>query len=129
LWAAKERLTIVLPDVIDVVIWWRVTAFDPCGVPHMETSVRYLEFAVKCDRLAKLAKSEEDRMMLKEMAEAWKKVAREAAKKEDSTERRIYWFLLFPICGREPEHWDEECWKHPVAINSITSIICFSTVD
>ena len=44
----------------------------------METSVRYLEFAVKCDRLAKLAKSEEDRMILKEMAEAWKKVAREA---------------------------------------------------
>jgi hypothetical protein len=57
-----------------------MTAFDllPCGVPHMETSVRYLEFAVKCDRLAKLAKTEEDRMILKEMAEAWKKVAREA---------------------------------------------------
>ena len=48
------------------------------GVVHMETSVRYLEFAVKCDRLAKLAKSQEDRMILKEMAEAWKKVAREA---------------------------------------------------
>ena len=62
----------------------------PYGVPHMETSVRYLEFAVKCDRLAKLAKSEEDRMILKEMAETWKKVAREVDRKEYSTERRIY---------------------------------------
>jgi GrpB-like predicted nucleotidyltransferase (UPF0157 family) len=44
----------------------------------METSVRYLEFAVRCNRLAKLAKAEEDRMALVEMAEAWKKVAREA---------------------------------------------------
>ena len=44
----------------------------------METSVRYLEFAVLCNRLAKQAKAEEDRMILKEMAEAWKKVAREA---------------------------------------------------
>jgi hypothetical protein len=44
----------------------------------METSVRYLEYAVQCNRLAKLAKTEEDRLILKEMAEAWKKLAREA---------------------------------------------------
>jgi hypothetical protein len=53
----------------------------------METSFRYLEFAVKCDRLAKLAKSEEDRMILKEMTEAWKKLARKLDRKEYSTER------------------------------------------
>ena len=44
----------------------------------METSVRYLEFAVHCSRLAKQVTTVEDRMILKEMAEAWKKVAREA---------------------------------------------------
>ena len=78
-----------------------MTAFDPCshipsmahglpalvGLPHMETSVRYLEFAVKCDRLAKVAKTEEERVILKEMAEAWKKVAREADRKEYSKEQ------------------------------------------
>ena len=56
-------------------------------LPHMETSVRYLEFAVKCDRLAKQANTAEDRMILKEMAEAWKKVARETDGKEYSRER------------------------------------------
>jgi hypothetical protein len=48
----------------------------------MERTVRYLEFAVHCNRLAKQAKTEEDRMILKEMAEAWKKLAREADGKE-----------------------------------------------
>jgi hypothetical protein len=52
----------------------------------METAVRYLEFAVKCDRLAKLAKSEEDRMILQEMTAAWKKLARELDRKKHSTE-------------------------------------------
>jgi hypothetical protein len=55
----------------------------------METSVRYLEFAVKCDRLAKLAKSEEDRMILKEMTEAWKTIAREADRKEYFPDRPL----------------------------------------
>jgi hypothetical protein len=54
----------------------------------METSVRYLEFAVQCNRLANLAKTEEDRMILKEMAEAWRKLAREADRKEYSKEAR-----------------------------------------
>jgi hypothetical protein len=44
----------------------------------METPVRYLELAVKCDRLAKLAKTDEDRMILKEMAADWRKLTREA---------------------------------------------------
>jgi hypothetical protein len=48
----------------------------------MEKSVRYLEFAVKCDRLAKVAKSDEDRAILKEMADAWKKLAREVDRKD-----------------------------------------------
>ena len=52
----------------------------------MEMSVRYLEFAVRCSRLAKLAKTEEDRLILKEMAEVWKKLARQADRKEYSKE-------------------------------------------
>jgi hypothetical protein len=48
----------------------------------MEKSVRYLEFAVHCNRLATLAKLDEDRAILKEMAEAWKKLAREPDRKE-----------------------------------------------
>jgi hypothetical protein len=48
----------------------------------METSVRYLEYAVQCNRLAKLAKTEEDRLILKEMAEVWKKLARETDRKD-----------------------------------------------
>jgi hypothetical protein len=52
------------------------------ALPHMETSIRYLEFAVNCNRLAKLAKTDEDRAILREMADAWKKVAREPDRKE-----------------------------------------------
>jgi hypothetical protein len=55
----------------------------------METSIRYLEFAVKCDRLAKQVNTVEDRMILKEMAEAWKKVAREADRNEYSRRSRV----------------------------------------
>ena len=55
----------------------------------METSIRYLEFAVKCDRLAKQVNTVEDRMILKEMAEAWKKVAREADKTREA-DRKEY---------------------------------------
>jgi hypothetical protein len=51
----------------------------------VDMSVRYLEFAVQCNRLAKLAKTEEDRLVLKEMAEAWKKLAREPSRKKHST--------------------------------------------
>ena len=41
----------------------------------MKTRPEYLEFAEKCDRLAKEAKAEGHRMALKEMAEAWRKLA------------------------------------------------------
>jgi hypothetical protein len=58
-------------------------------LPHMETSVRYLDFAVRRNRLAKQAKTEEDRIALKEMAEAWKKVAREADKTREA-DRKEY---------------------------------------
>jgi hypothetical protein len=49
----------------------------------METSAQYLEaqyleFAEACDRIAKLAKTEQHRVTLKEMAEVWKKLAQEA---------------------------------------------------
>src|SRR5262249_42834657 len=54
---------------------------------HTISPRRYLEFAVKCNELAKLAKTE-DRMILKEMAEAWRKLAREADRKDYSKEAR-----------------------------------------
>ena len=50
----------------------------------MQTRPKYLEFAEECDRLAKEAKAEGHRMALKEMAEAWRKLAEEA----DGAERR-----------------------------------------
>jgi len=54
----------------------------------METPIRYLEFAVKCNGLAKQVNTVEDRTILEEMAEAWKKVAREVDRnrKADSKE-------------------------------------------
>jgi hypothetical protein len=55
----------------------------------METSVRYLELAVKCDRLAKLAKTEEDRMILKEMAEDWRKLTRDDRIVINDAQRRL----------------------------------------
>ena len=50
----------------------------------METRTEYLEFAEECDRLAKEVKAERHRMALKEMAEAWRKLAEEP----DGAERR-----------------------------------------
>ena len=58
------------------------------GLVRMETSVRYLEFAVQCNDLAKLAKTGEHRKILKEMAEAWRKLAHEADRKDYSKEAR-----------------------------------------
>ena len=55
----------------------------------METSVRYLELAVKCDRLAKLAKTDEDRMILKEMAEDWRKLTRDDRIVINDAQRRL----------------------------------------
>ena len=44
----------------------------------------YLQFAEECDRLAKETEAERHRMALKEMAEAWRKLAKEP----DGAERR-----------------------------------------
>ena len=44
----------------------------------MKTRTEYLELAEECDRLAKETKAERHRMALKEMAEAWRKIADEA---------------------------------------------------
>ena len=43
--------------------------------PSMHTSTQYGTFAEECDRLAKEAQAERHRMVLKEMAEAWRKLA------------------------------------------------------
>jgi hypothetical protein len=45
--------------------------------PSMHTSTQYGTFAEECDRLAKEAQAERHRMVLKEMAEAWRKLAEE----------------------------------------------------
>ena len=47
-------------------------------ISAMRTQTEYLEFAEQCDRLAKETKAERHRMALKEMAEAWRKLAEEA---------------------------------------------------
>jgi hypothetical protein len=49
----------------------------------METasSRKYEEFAAECERLAKDARSEHHRAVLREMAEAWRKLAEAAAKR------------------------------------------------
>jgi hypothetical protein len=44
----------------------------------MHTSTQYGTFAEECDRLAKEAQAERHRMVLKEMAEAWRTLAEEA---------------------------------------------------
>ena len=46
--------------------------------PSMHTSTQYETFAEECDRLAKEAQAERHRMVLKEMAESWRKLAQEA---------------------------------------------------
>jgi hypothetical protein len=48
----------------------------------MISSAQYREFAEECLRLAKHAKDEHQREILKEMAEAWSKLAEEADKKK-----------------------------------------------
>ena len=47
---------------------------------QQETSAQYREFAEECDRLAKQAKTDGERKILEEMAEAWRMVAAEADK-------------------------------------------------
>jgi hypothetical protein len=47
------------------------------------SSIQYREFAEECLRLAKQAKGEHQRKILKEMAEAWIKLAKAADKETD----------------------------------------------
>ena len=51
------------------------------GCPGMETSMEYKRFAEECRRLAREAKTEQHRRVLEEMAQAWEKLAKEAAPK------------------------------------------------
>ncbi len=44
----------------------------------METPDQYREYATECYRLASVAKTDEHRKMLREIARAWTKVAEEA---------------------------------------------------
>jgi hypothetical protein len=44
---------------------------------QMETPDQYREFAAECYRLALVAKTDEHRKMLREMARAWSKLAEE----------------------------------------------------
>jgi hypothetical protein len=48
---------------------------------YLETSAQYREFAEECNRLTEKAKTDGDRKILEEMAEAWRTVAAEADKK------------------------------------------------
>lgn len=52
------------------------------GFPKMETPDQYREFAAECYRLASVAKTDEHRKMLREIARAWSKVAEEAEQTE-----------------------------------------------
>ena len=56
--------------------------FATWGLPQMETSAQYREFAAECYGLASNAKTNEHRKMLREMAHAWTKVAEEAEQTE-----------------------------------------------
>jgi hypothetical protein len=47
----------------------------------METTAQYIEFAAECDRLAAEAQSERHRKILEEMAQVWRKLARDAEAK------------------------------------------------
>jgi hypothetical protein len=48
----------------------------------METSAQYREYAAECYRLASVARTEEHRKILQEIARAWTKLAEEAEQTE-----------------------------------------------
>ena len=55
------------------------------GFPQMETPTQdheqYREFAIECDRLAPVAKTDQQRKALQEMGQAWRMLAQEAETK------------------------------------------------
>lgn len=48
----------------------------------METSDQYREYAAECYRLAAAAKTDEHRKMLREIARAWERVAKDVEQAE-----------------------------------------------
>lgn len=57
--------------------------FPRAGLFRMETAAKrkYEEFAAECERLCREARLEHHRTVLREMAEAWRKLAEAAARK------------------------------------------------
>jgi hypothetical protein len=51
------------------------------GLFHMETASEYREYAAECRRLAQLAKTDQQREILLEMAQAWLGLAEKACRK------------------------------------------------
>jgi hypothetical protein len=60
-----------------IALFWSERLHTRASYRLMETSEDFLEFAEKCERLAEEAASEQDRNVLMQMAEAWRKVAEE----------------------------------------------------
>jgi hypothetical protein len=52
------------------------------GFLGMETSDQYREYAAECYRLAAAAKTDEHRKMLREIARAWERVAKDVEQAE-----------------------------------------------
>jgi hypothetical protein len=55
------------------------------GWSAMEARTQYLEFAEECDRLATQAETDRQRMVLKDMADAWRRLAGEAEREGTPT--------------------------------------------
>jgi hypothetical protein len=58
------------------------------SVQYLETSAQYREFAEECNRLAKQVKTDGERKILEEMAEAWRIVAAEEDNKRAAADCR-----------------------------------------
>jgi hypothetical protein len=96
----------------------------------METPVRYLELAVKCDRLAKLAKTDEDRMILKEMAEHWRKLTRETDRIViNEAQRRLIMRALTAIANDRPSTNKGRALSRPTRDEYMQLIRLFGTLS
>src|SRR5262245_49592731 len=96
----------------------------------METPVRYLELAVKCDRLAKLAKTDEDRMIFKEMAEHWRKLTRETDRIViNEAQRQLIMRALTAIANDRPSTNKGRALSRPTRDEYMQLIRLFGTLD
>jgi hypothetical protein len=59
---------------------------EPAGCSAMKPSSQYREFAADCLRLARSAKSEDERLILLEMAATWRSLAEEAGQQNPMEE-------------------------------------------